>query len=91
MACVQRGLYRTPCDYHHFKSGDRRRGDEFGVGLCVWHHRGHPENMTHSEARKVLGPSLAEGSRPFHDEFGSDDELLEIQEEILCLSDSRCF
>ena len=55
----------------------------YGVGLCAWHHRGVPENFSHAEAREILGPSLAEGSRPFHDEFGSDEELLEIQEFIL--------
>lgn len=83
MACIQRGIYNAPCEAHHTKSGDRRRGHKFVVGLCEWHHRAIPVNATHQEAREILGPSLAEGSRPFHDEFGSDDDLLEMQGAVL--------
>ena len=83
VACIQRELYNFPCDAHHLKSGDRRRGHEYTIGLCAWHHRAEPGSMGHKEAREVLGPSLAEGSRPFHDEFGSDESLLELQAGIL--------
>lgn len=32
---------------------------------------------------QMFGPSLANGSRPFHERYGSDDELLEYQNTIL--------
>lgn len=83
VACIQRNIYNDPCEAHHLKDGDRRRGHRFTLGLCSWHHRGEPGNMTTKEATEVLGPSLAKGSRPFHAEFGSDDDLLEIQGAIL--------
>jgi len=33
--------------------------------------------------RDELGPSLADGSKPFRAEFGTDAELLTIQNELL--------
>ena len=71
-------------DYHHLLSGGRRRGHMFGVGLCPYHHRNVPDfGCTHEEMRKHYGPSLAEGSKPFHATFGSDADLLAKQSELL--------
>lgn len=71
-------------DYHHLLSGGRRRGHLFGVCLCPWHHRAVLDwGMTHHEMREHYGPSLAEGSKPFHETFGSDDALLAKQSELL--------
>lgn len=39
--------------------------------------------MTHQQCRDYYGPSLAEGSKPFHAEFGSNDLLLEQQNRVL--------
>lgn len=77
------------CDYHHLLSGGRRRGHVYGVGLCLWHHRGriaddwHSFGMTHKEMRDYYGPSLAEGSKPFHAAYGTDQDLLDKQDELL--------
>lgn len=74
------------CDYHHLLSGGRRRGHMFGVGLCGWHHRGLVGfGCTHEEMRAHYGPSLAEGSKPFHATFGSDDQLIARQDQMLGL------
>jgi hypothetical protein len=71
-------------DYHHLLSGGIRRGHMFGMCLCPWHHRGQPDwAMTPAEMRECYGPSLAEGSKPFHAVFGSDDALLAKQDELL--------
>lgn len=73
----------TGCDFHHFKSGNVRRGHLFGVGLCGWHHRSLLHfGCTHKEMRDTFGPSLMDGSRLFHDFYGSDDELLAVQHEL---------
>lgn len=89
MACVvwqQQG--RAPhgwsplfgCDYHHMKSGNVRRGHEFGIGLCPWHHRAVPDfDCTPAQMRQMAGPSLMDGSRLFHATYGSDDELIALQ------------
>lgn len=72
------------CDFHHFKSGNVRRGHLFGVGLCYWHHRqGLDWGLIAPEMRAHYGPSLMDGSRLFHETYGSDDELLALQHEIL--------
>lgn len=73
------------CDAHHLLSGGRRRGHRFTIGACPWHHRGvRPyRQMTDKDATEIHGPSLAHGSRPFHDFYGSDDELLALQNCLL--------
>lgn len=81
LACRKKGVYNPQVDVHHLLSGGRRRGHDASVPLCAYHHRGvgiHPE----------MGPSLAHGSKPFHAEFGSDDELLELTDKLL--EESRC-
>ena len=91
---VERGLLAAwkaqgPCDYHHLKSGNVRRGHEFGIALCGWHHRGLVDfGCTHAEMRDHYGPSLMDGSRLFHETFGSDDELLARQNKILGIEEA---
>ncbi len=87
MACIQRGIDiagQGLVEVHHLLSGGRRIGHMATVGLCCWHHRAclyFAHN--HADMRAEYGPSLAEGSRPFRDEFGTDTELLQMQNEIL--------
>lgn len=73
------------CDAHHLLSGGRRRGHMFTIGACPWHHRGvRPfREMTDKEASDLYGPSLAHGSKPFHAMYGTDNELLALQERLL--------
>jgi hypothetical protein len=87
MACAQRGIDMVGqglVEVHHLLSGGRRIGHMATVGLCIWHHRacllwGH----THADMRTEYGPSLAEGSKPFRAEFGTDTELLTMQNQLL--------
>lgn len=54
------------------------------VSLGAWHHMGTPhEGWTRHSMRVEYGPSLAEGSKPFHAKFGSNKQLLERQNAIL--------
>jgi hypothetical protein len=70
---------------HHLLSGGIRRGHIYTVGLCAWHHRGRliVEGWSHADHREWLGPSLAEGSVPFHAHFGDDDRLQQKQRDLL--------
>jgi hypothetical protein len=71
-------------DYDHKKSGNVRRGHAFGYCACKWHHQRHPgEGWTHAQMRAHFGPSLLDGSRLFHDTYGSDDDLIALQTEEL--------
>lgn len=84
MACAQRGIDLSGqglVEVHHLLSGGRRIGHMATVGLCSWHHRAAPFwGHSHAEMRDHYGPSLAEGSKPFRAEFGSDAELLGMQD-----------
>lgn len=84
MACEQRGIDLTNTGYvqwHHL-AGKKRH--DLTIGLCLWHHQGRPiDSHTHAYCREVYGPSLAEGSKPFHAEFGSNDDLLRMQNRLI--------
>ena len=87
VACNQR-KYPLLCvadfEVHHLLSGNKRRGHMFTIPLCAWHHRGHIGPLwTKRYAREMLGPSLADGSKPFHSMFGTDDELLQATNDLL--------
>lgn len=77
------------CEIHHLnqdgKHGNKRRGDEFTIPLCTWHHRGKgvPPNepnkqITVEEMAAKYGPSWVQSGNRFHEEYPTDDELLEF-------------
>lgn len=67
-------------DYHHTLSGGRRRGHMHGFSLCLWHHRGVPiDGALPSYMRFYHGPSLMDGSKPFREAYGTDQELIDLQ------------
>lgn len=71
----------NPTEAHHLNegghAGQRRRGDEYQIPLCQWHHRGvRPVGMTRDAMSHLYGPSLALDSKQYHFAYGSDDELL---------------
>lgn len=70
-------------DFHHFKSGNKRLGHGKGCCLCVWHHRGHPMLGSVPRTRAVYNVSLTDGSRTFHQVYGSDEDLQEKQNRML--------
>lgn len=87
IACIQRGIDLSGMglvEVHHLLSGGRRIGHMATIGLCIWSHRAVVFDFhSHAEMREHYGPSLAEGSRPFHREFGSDDDLLAEQDRLI--------
>ena len=84
VACHQRGVSSWCPEVHHLLSGGRRIGHMATVGLCSWHHRSVIAfGCSGAEMRDHFGPSLNEGSKPFHAEFGSDPELLAYQNALL--------
>lgn len=84
----ERGMpsaYIEGCDAHHLLSGGRRIGHAATIALCPWHHRGVKpyDGMTDAQATEYFGPSLAHGSKPFREAYGTDGELLAMQEREL--------
>lgn len=82
VCCRQIGEYR-PAEIHHIVEGRKRLGQHYVVPLCDWHHRAVPPgDMRPSEATDLLGPSLANGKRPFVERWGTEKELQILAEEF---------
>lgn len=86
MACIQDGT--TGWQYierNHILSGGKRIGHMATYSLCLWHHQAEPkEGMTKKEMYQYFGPSLKyPGSKPFRAAYGSDKELLDLQNALL--------
>jgi hypothetical protein len=83
IACRKRGKVR-PATIHHLTIGGRhgapRRGHDFTIGLCDWHHLGCGPRV---EMTEKLGPSYYHQARAFREEFGQDDELLAMQNDLI--------
>lgn len=81
IACLRFGVWRVP-EVHHLNlgglAGHKRRGDEFTIGLCDYHHRG-----VKSALSGLCGPSLALTPNAFRAHFGSDDALLLEQNKLV--------
>jgi hypothetical protein len=81
ICCWKLGLPGIVPEIHHLNggghAGQKRRGDEFTIPLCRWHHQGISGSDGMAHFRMMYGPSLKLHSRAFRAEFGTDDELLE--------------
>lgn len=83
---LPRWLVVYGCEYHHCKSGNIRRGHAYGFAMCQWHHERIPlEGKSFEWMSDIYGWSLKEGSRRFHEIYGSDDELIAQQTEVNAL------
>lgn len=80
-------IWLRPVEIHHLLDGGVRRGHQYSVGLCSWHHRGVvPGNdLSVSGATLVYGPSLYHDGKAFKARYGRDDALLAFQEFLLTL------
>lgn len=91
MACrinherAQKRCDKGGCDAHHLLSGGRRRGHAFTIALCPWHHRAiRPDDCPNDAyALHRYGPSYETDRRLFRETYGTDDELLAMQNELL--------
>lgn len=80
---VYLGAFRE-IDVSHLLSGNKRRGHQQTVGECPWHHRAVPMfGLSQGQTRELLGPSRADGSKPYRARFGTDDELLSMQDALI--------
>jgi len=83
LACRKNGI-ENPGEANHIVDGMKRKGHSFSYCLCPWHHRGvTPNGISVKDATAVFGPSRYYDGRSFRKEFGSDEELLEYQNELL--------
>lgn len=72
------------CEVHHLLSGGVRIGHEATIGLCFWHHRGSAQSrQTDGACLVAYGPSYHRHKRAFAQRYGSDAELLAMQDAII--------
>ncbi len=93
LCCRRRGWY-SASDVHHLnlggRAGQKRRGNARSVALCPWHHRGIPlEGLSQKETARLIGPSLKHEPIRFRKIFGSDDELLAEQNQLIAEAEAR--
>lgn len=83
IACRMLGLPWMPCHVHHLtvggRHGQKRRGHDYTIGLCPYHHVGEDAHRWALE----LGPSYAREPRAFRERFGDDEALLAYQERLI--------
>lgn len=83
IACRKEGFGMVQAEEHHLLTtglhgNGKRRGDDFTIGLCAYHHRGVPGSYA-----GIKGPSYTNQSRAFRERYGSDDELLAYQNRLI--------
>jgi len=91
ICCWIKGVPRVPAEIHHLtvggKHGQKRRGHDYTIGLCQWHHRG-VKPYPGCQLSFGLGPSYADEPRRFRADFGSDDELLDFQNQVIEIAEA---
>jgi len=85
LACLKHKNWRRACEIHHLTDYGRRRGHSFTIGLCPWHHRAVTDGAAFNAKamEKIYGPSLVQGSKGFKATYGTDDDLLTWQNELI--------
>jgi len=80
IACWKDGRPNVYPEIHHLnlggRAGQKRRGDEFTIPLCPWHHQGQTNGAPLLDMTLMRGPSLKWDSRRFREHYGNDDALL---------------
>lgn len=80
-----RGIGYVPCEIHHLLTtglhgNGKRRGDEATIALNPYSHRGiRFDGWTLAECRRMFGPSYALEPVAFRATFGTDDDLLALE------------
>lgn len=83
------GQFCGPSQRHHLtiggKHGAPRLGHDFSVMLGAWHHMGMKTGVLRAGAdyEAEFGHSYALTPKAFRREFGSDEELLRYQNELI--------
>jgi len=72
-----------PCDIHHTEG----QNHAMTYGNCPWHHRGLRKfELDLLEMQNKFGPSLARNPARYRARYGTEDDLLAIQNRMLVKS-----
>lgn len=73
-------------EHHHLTDCGRRRGHDFSIELCRYHHQGDMFPMIEAGYKAnalVYGPSFGKDKPGFLAMYGTDDSLLEFQNALV--------
>lgn len=85
-----RGFPNGHATVQHVVEGRKRLGHRYTYGASEWHHLGRCEDdMGVRAMTESYGPSLAHSPADYHDEFGSEHELVALCDRALELHDQR--
>lgn len=74
-------------EYHHFLHSGLRVGHRYGVALCKWHHQSQcGRGYNYDAMLRGYGPGLRDHKGDFHARFGTDQALLNFQDDLLGLA-----
>lgn len=96
VACLLDYRFNEPCQIHHgLKSGRRPNGQAahwYTVGLCPWHHQGIANrDIPVGKCREIFGPSLAKEKKAFIERYGTDSELVALQNKLLARDEAEWY
>jgi hypothetical protein len=84
VACWMNGRGFVPPEIHHQTDCGFTTSQDATIALCPWHHRAQcRDGWTSAHMTLAYGPSLARGSKPFRERFGSDAEMLAFQNALI--------
>lgn len=84
LPCRLTGIVEQPCQIQHVLCGGRRVSHKHSYGSCPWHHVGEPlQGLTTQETYRMLGPSFKLHKKEFVERFGTEEELIEMQDILL--------
>lgn len=78
ICCRKAGSGWVGPDIHHILDAGRRISHDDTIPLCPYHHRG-----VQSDFGTYVGPSLADGKKPFEAYWGEQTDLLKEVNKLL--------
>jgi hypothetical protein len=86
--CLLENFLNAHAEIHHIVDQAYRKGDHRSYGNCSWHHRGIPwDGLQAHDMEPRIGPSMRLNSKAYHDRYGSELDLLQVQDFVLGLFD----
>lgn len=86
LPCQLQGFHYRLATVQHVVEGKKRLGHSWTYGACEWHHLGiPPDGYDDYKAERILGPSLAWDKKKYIDRYGSERQLVELQDVVLAL------
>ena len=86
LACWKEGHEYEPAQCHH--CDDQKQDHDRTYALCLWHHQGHSHDRDWMELTR--GPSKALESKQFTARYGTEQELLDLQNQRLEEWEKNC-